>query len=467
MQYADFEKHAKNTFAFDVEYVDTEQLLANLSLEQKPKRKFPLLWLFAALLGLGTLGTLAFWYSSTDQLSTSPSAALSATTLSDEKTTIESTILNENEGTYDPLANKEIIPLSKQVGEVSDASSLSDEPNTASKVSTSSESNLNTSATANTFTSDEISKTPNSEITASKRAILPPATTSINETAPVLTLGESREEISIGRLRRLTPGLLEALDRDLPLGDPIQCPSFKEGRGFHFDLIPEVGLMYPHKSLNDESSESSLITALRSEEEEALEGLQIALYGRMSMDNSPFYLKAGLSYTRISERMALEYDYIELDTTIGIISISSNPAGDTITTVMGPIVTETQITGNTTRHYYLHQWDMPVALGYERPLGRYTIGIEGGLHLNLRTSVTGNILNTQDTFREAERGVDVKRRVGLGYFGGVHIGRYIPGFGDVYLAARARFVPDVSVDAAQTKQNYMLYGLHAGYVYRF
>jgi hypothetical protein len=466
MQYADFEKHAKNTFALDVEYVDTEQLLANLSLEQKPKRKSPILWLFAALLGLGTLGTLAFWYSSTDQLSTSPSIALSTSTGLDEMANTGSSVLNENEDVYDPLANKEINPLSKEE-EVTDASYLSEKTNTAAKASISSESNLSNSATANKFTSDEISKTPNSEITTSKSAILSSATTSISKTTPVLTLSESREEISVGQVRRLTPELLKALDRDLPLGDPIQCPSFKEGRGFHFDLIPEVGLMYPYKSLNDESSESSLIAALRSDEEEALEGLQIALYGRMSMDKSPFYLKAGLSYTRISERMALEYDYIELDTTIGIISISSNPAGDTITTVMGPIVTETQITGNTTRHYYLHQWDMPIALGYERPLGSYTVGIEGGLHLNLRTSVTGNILNTLDTFREAERGVDVKRRVGLGYFGGVHVGRYIPGFGDVYLAARARFVPDVSADAAQTKQNYMLYGLHAGYVYRF
>lgn len=464
MQYADFEKHANKTFAFDVEYVDTEQLLANLSLGQKPKRKLPLLWIFGALIGLGLLGSLAYGWPNTSNSVENGLATVLAEEQEDNPTVNTNKTLPVEAATTKDEANPKTAfsttPIDKEVETSSYTEAISNTTLTKNEIS-------DNSPASSIPSKNEETSSPISDLSSSNESAKSASLSIDVEESAALPILEERNALSIRHLDILTPDLLEDIERDLPLGDPIQCPSFKEGRGLHFDLIPELGYMIPDKSLTDESTESSLITSIRRDEERSLEGLQAALYGRITMDNFPLYLKAGLAYTRISERLALEYDYIELDTTIGIISISSNPAGDTITTVMGPIVTETQFTGNTTKHYYLHQWDFPIALGYERPLGGFMLGIEGGLHFNLRTSVTGNILDTQDTFREAERGVDVKRRVGLNYFGGVHLGKYIPGFGDVYLAARARFIPDVSDDATQTKQNYMLYGLHAGYVYRF
>jgi hypothetical protein len=134
---------------------------------------------------------------------------------------------------------------------------------------------------------------------------------------------------------------------------------------------------------------------------------------------------------------------------------------------MGDIITETTITGQSTKHYYTHQWDVPVAVGIEQAFGRWIVGLEAGVNVNVRTTASGNILRTPSEFGPVEGEVDINRRVGLGYFGGVQVGRDIEGFGEVYLAARARSIPDISSVTTSTTQRYMLYGLHAGYVYRF
>lgn len=488
MKYSEFEKHAQKTLSLDVENVNIEALLGSLSLGQKPKKRFPFLWVGIALLGvLFTVGTWAYLQRSSDVYGTKQVAVKNLSNdlsekenirneapNNDDRSTIIASALNDDEieASATELTRSEI-----EKEDTKNISTLKREAKTKSSKKQSNHSiktrdtnqgaenkSVNTTIIAASTNVLNQSNTTSSSFQSNKK----PSNFSTNtvETAAISTTS-ARSTETTSLLSTLEAEELLLGKRDIDMGDPIKCPSFKEGSRFNFDIIPEIGYMVPDKSLSDENPENSLVTSLRKDKEKSLEGLQAALYGRVTMDDNPFYLKAGLSYTRLSERMPLEYDYIESDTTIGIISISSNPAGDTTTIVMGEIITETQFTGNTTRHYYLHQWDLPIAIGYERPMGGFMLGVEGGLNVNLRTSVTGYTLASQDLFRPAERGSDISRRVGLGFFGGVSVGKYFSGIGDVYLAARARYIPDVSADAAQTDQSYMVYGLHAGYVYRF
>ena len=269
--------------------------------------------------------------------------------------------------------------------------------------------------------------------------------------------------IENGRLLTLastaTPTLLDAPR------DPIECPTFSNKGKMRLSLIPEVGIAYPSKSLTFDG-EPTATQSLRMQEEQSLEAISAALYAKAGHSKWPFYIKTELHLSRIAERLPLTYIYTEQDTTQGIISLTVSPTGDTVTAIYGDIITERMIMGNTTRHYYLSQWDIPLALGWEKRMGRWTVGLEGGVHVNVSNRISGNILQDPNTFRPVMN-TDVKRSLGLGYFGGIHVGYPVGPFGNMYMAARVRHIPNIANPQTATRQSYMLYGLHAGYEFRF
>jgi len=248
----------------------------------------------------------------------------------------------------------------------------------------------------------------------------------------------------------------------------VECPDFSRKKLFYFELIPEIGLFKPLKTLSQNSAEPSQLFDLRNENEKSLEGLQAALYGIIGLNKLPFYIKTGVSYSRISEKMNLAYEYTRLDTTQGIISITRSQTGDTLTVIYGDIITESNISGNQVRHHYFHMLDIPINLGYLYPIAeKWTLTAEVGLQFNFYMKSSGNILVTPITFDEASRDY-YRPSVGLGYNASLGVRRSITDRTDLNLNARwVSFPNSFSHDANPVIQSYNMLGLHAAWIIKF
>ena len=167
--------------------------------------------------------------------------------------------------------------------------------------------------------------------------------------------------------------------------------------------------------------------------------------------------------------MDLKYAYTRKDTTQGVISITVSQTGDTITTIYGDIITDRKISGNKVRHYSFSMIDMPVALGVEKEFGSWTAGLEAGAVFNLSLRTSGTILASDTSFVAADLpSANFRQSLGVSYFAGVTLGKDIFRAGRLYLAARARFIPDAfSGDQNRIKQSYNFFGINAGYIYTF
>lgn len=246
----------------------------------------------------------------------------------------------------------------------------------------------------------------------------------------------------------------------------INCPSFNQAY-WRLALIPDVGIFAPFKTLENKKEENGQAFEERRKMEETLEGINLGLYSMLVRDGLPIYFKAGISYSRISERMDLEYNYTELDTTIGVISQTVSANGDSITTIMGPIVSEIEFTGKNRQHNYIHLFDLPVSVGYNAYVAGFDVGIEGGVKINLMTRATGNLLTSKSEFTNLSLNELYKKRIGLSYFGGLMVGRNFGRFGDIYIAPRFTYYPtDFSNDNNDISQKYVTMGVNVGYVYK-
>ncbi len=281
---------------------------------------------------------------------------------------------------------------------------------------------------------------------------------------------DKQEYASFGVLNPLPMGysLLEST-YSLPfLGNNITCPDFSLRSKFVFELIPEVGLFLPLKNLESTSLEPGIVPR-RQDLEQSLEGISAALYGKVSHRQIPFYFKAGVSWSKLTERTQLEYSYITRDTTKGIISITYSQTGDTITTIIGDIVTERKQSGSKTRHYTLQMWDLPIMVGYEKGWNQWFAGAEVGAIINLSLQADGNMLASDTSFMHVVQPVpQFKSKVGLSYTGGLYIGRDLNRFGRIYLSTRIRLIPDqFNIEQVSYRQQYKFLGLYAGYSYMF
>lgn len=256
-----------------------------------------------------------------------------------------------------------------------------------------------------------------------------------------------------------------AIDRQLPYpGDKIICPDFSTRTKMNFELIPEIGVFLPIKNLEIISSDP-VTTSKRKDLEKSLEGISAALYGKISHRKFPLYLKAGVSWSKLTEKTVLDYSYITRDTTKGIISVTYSQTGDTITAIIGDIVSERKFSGSKTRHYALKMWDIPVMIGYEKQWNQWIVGAELCAVINLSLEAEGHMLQTDSSF------IDVKNpnqlfhsKLGLSYTGGLFIGRNLNPWSRIYLTARMRYLPDsFNVPSADYKQQYQFVGLYAGY----
>lgn len=294
--------------------------------------------------------------------------------------------------------------------------------------------------------------------------ILPAATPSKNQNANLI----ARSVIADMEVLGPTSHQL-SFPSDMPSPQQVECPTFKKGMQWHFDIIPEVGFIVPLKTLAINSTEQSESFTMRAADETPLEGLQAGLYGRIRPGNAPYYFKLGVSYTRLSERMNLDVNYTRSDTTIGIISITESQNGDTLTVIRGEIITDTMYSRQSVDHYFLHMIDIPAAIGYSKSIGGgWRIGGELGAQLNIGLSTKGKLLESADSYTDLPATGRFLPNVGLSFFAGVTLEKAISERGAIFVSPRFRYFPKAfTPDSYGIRQEYQFAGLHAGYIHSF
>ena len=502
MKYLDFEKHIKNEFEGAQESVQMDALLSSLNLgtatQKSPNRRFGL-WIFFAVFFLASsiIGWNSFNANDNNNeqslLLTQQPQLTSQNTANSEKSFSQNSTVNTSQLNILSSENPTITssPESPSTSENTENNTsspnqedlnedliLSQPKQTKKEIQNSTTKNSTTpivdsspiveSESNYSLTTSEVSNSNFSVPThqQSGKALASLSQNSLNS-IPKNTARLVRDMESVSELQHTASSPLDNdVDSELFSRMRINCPSF-DNAGWHVALIPEVGVFLPRKTLANKFSEPSPAFDNRIASESTLEGLEIGLYGMLVRDNVPFYIKGGVSYSRISERMNLEYEYTERDTTVGIISTTVSSNGDTITHIYGDIVTETTYKGSNRQHHYVHLFDFPISVGYTTYVGGFDIGVEAGVRVNFMTRATGNLLTSQSEYTNLSLNRLFKNRIGVNYFGGLMIGRNFGQFGDIYIAPRFTYFPnDFTNDANPVSQKYFAIGLNAGIVYK-
>jgi hypothetical protein len=489
MKYLDFEKHIKNELNGSKEVVQMDALLASLNLGQESpkKRRFPLWMILPFLLVASSFVVWNFM----DSFSTKKSDLFLTQEISTTQSLDNGAILANDENLEKGNGEQNAITQSKEESN-SQAEKLNNSTINNAKLETNTSNShinnphnsinnsrdlLNHQPSINVSNVDYKSSIAASNVSKFSNSYLYQTETnkndeisnkfSENHTSAEVELKNSRGVILISEVENSLE-ILENLNTDANLFSrmKINCPSF-DNSGWHMALIPEVGIFHPIKTLENKSPEESLAFNERIKSETTLEGIEIGLYGMLVRDKIPFYLKGGVSYSRISERMDLKYEYTEQDTTIGIISSTVSANGDTITHIYGDIITETTYKGSNRQHHYLHLFDIPISVGYTTYFAGLDIGVEAGVKVNFMTRATGNLLTAQNEYTNLSLNKMFKNRIGLSYFGGLMIGRNFGKLGDIYIAPRFTYYPDSFNNASNTiSQKYFNIGINAGIVYK-
>lgn len=251
--------------------------------------------------------------------------------------------------------------------------------------------------------------------------------------------------------------------------DNIGCPDFSNSdKSAGLEILAEMGVFKSLKSLEGNSSEVNAITELRQQNEKPLIGLQAGIYLKYNLARSPFYVFGGANYSRFTERMNLDFTTTEIDTTIGVISITESELGDTITYIYGELYTEITNTGNRTRHYSLSVIDVPFHIGYELDINRFSVGAEVGVALNISTLSSGQFLSSQSDFMDLQDQENFKQRVGMRYDTKLFAAYKIDQRQKVYLSASLNLYPNsFAAEELNTSQMYKQLGINLGYGYMF
>ena len=486
MKYKNFEKQISESFLHDSAAVDTDALIASLGIPVALEPKKRVAWWMLTGLALLSLLVIGLYYFMNVPMSIQGSdGSLMMTSAGMNENNNESSpiVAEYDESTSEKTSNKEL-----NTTEVKANQKKTDAKNTELIVNDNSEINFAKTikveetnkkyvSKKNTAGITEISASENFKSSQYLTTTILASTTNAGNVVKDEVENVEEESIvnNIGFNRVLDPLLLiDILESELVSVDDSpglqepECPSFSYRIPWNIALLAEVGVMKPMKDLKNIGSANSAFD-LRDRNESSKEAIQIGLHAKVSKGSNPLYVRGGAAYTRIAEQMNEEYDYIELDTMRGLISITTSMTGDTITAIYGDIVSETRYTGRSEKHYFLHLLDIPVAVGYQLPIaGSFYAGAEVGVQFNLRTSGSGLIFRDINDYADLSEVTTKETKVGISYFGGFHFGKHLSKRSSIQLSARFRYYPSrFSAVDPSIEQRYNLAGLHAGYMYRF
>lgn len=482
MNYRNFEKNIKDKLYHAEADLDINQFINELNTKREKTRKIPFLpFILLATVFLAAGFFLLGKYS--NQLGTSTESQFSKVAKSEPINEVSTNLAIQQSQVSQPIEQKPIIDPNQNTLNPSDQIAITKTNNSSYKkfdIQSSSVSNKNLVADIEKTVSknDKLAKNSNAFENVTPIGTQNNTTTNniqiaTNESDMPNAENSSRDSEFNGFLsdlplknQKLT--FNHKLNIGLAYTKDVKCPSFAKKSNIQFSFIPEVGYFRPLKSLANNVGENPLVYDLRNKNEKSLEGLQAALYLQVQKKSSPLYFRAGINYAQMTEKMSLQYTYTQRDTSIGIISITVSQTGDTITTIYGEIITETQKKGTKVGHHKFQLWDIPVSIGYEKRFAGFNLGAEVGASFNVSMSASGKLLENSIGFKEIAFDSPYKSKLGINYFGSVFISKEVLENQSVYAALRGRYIPEYFTNSgAPITEKYSLVGLHIGYKINF
>lgn len=248
----------------------------------------------------------------------------------------------------------------------------------------------------------------------------------------------------------------------------LPCPTFGKPSGLRFSLLAEGGVIQPLRNLQDKGTEPGDVFALRDNNESAIPGYHLGVFGKVEKLGIPLYLRTGLVYEKNYGRINLTYSTIERDTMRGLISVTTNNVGDTITYIYGNIVTETEVDRQTKRYHSFQTWEVPVIIGFTSPYNGFLFHAEAGIFFNISNHQQGSILTDTDTFTDIDQNLLFQDQLGISYMFGFMMEKPINTNAGIYLSLNYRYIPrDFSISTNPISQKYQLLGLNVGYRWSF
>ncbi|MBK7741466.1 MAG: hypothetical protein IPI42_13240 [Saprospiraceae bacterium] len=470
MNYKEFEKNIKNKLSEHEAQIDTNALVSAIFLKKKKGKRFPAWWGYVGALIVVTLvSTLWIFDSRNNDLSYKDRAATNPTAESEQPGLTYDDVYDRTP--TDGLNTKDNSVKNEMVASIASGNNLDVNSGTASFQD-------NQSTYHKALSGEDIQQASAITVSDVDDSKIPVSNT-LSEEKIVSSDGiQSTYSTSIARVKKGVSdiGVLTSKSVDLhlnnkalfDLGPGVKCPTFKSKRRIGFALIPEVGVFYPLANFKSEAGPENQPFAMRERNERSLEGLQAGLYGKIFLSNSPWYLKTGLNYGRITRQMTFNDSYIQRDTTIGIIAITESQNHDTLTIIKGPIVTETTISKYEKRHYFHHMMSLPIVLGAQYNLNGIILGVEAGVNLNLISEQTGYVMVSPNQFGLVKDANLYRKRTGLSYLAGVQVGVPLFDKNILALAIRANINPNnFALDNVPFNEKYQMLGVHLMYEIRF
>jgi hypothetical protein len=245
------------------------------------------------------------------------------------------------------------------------------------------------------------------------------------------------------------------------------CPDFREYRNdWYIEAFASADL--PIKTLQDLHDKSDFVQRKDSTEHMLLSfsaGLRVS----KNLTNN-LLLKTGFHYSQINERFDYKNENERRIVTVITIRTVIRGPGDTLlvrdTSQVETVGTRVKRTYNTYRNI-----DVPLILSWELRKPDFTIGLQGGLLFNLRSTFHGDMLDStlvpmSQTARSPQS--QIRTNWGLGLYAGVSFIKPVSPMLDVFAEPWYRvYLKNVAAPDAPFRQNMQAWGLQLGVRYRF
>lgn len=273
------------------------------------------------------------------------------------------------------------------------------------------------------------------------------------------TLTPSATSVSAFQMSALPITLLYLHRKEKLPFDQSKCAAFSDQKvRFYFDVLASPDIAF--RNIKAITSDFESYAATRKETEAGR--YNYSLGARLSaVSNSGLALRAGINYSEINERFEL------LNGTRIVITYDQN--GNIIGTP--DTIADKVVTNN--RYQTL---DVPVMIGYEIPIKKVTLTINGGAYFNLHFKPQGEFLSPYDnrpvSFSNSENPEGTlpafREKLGIGWYGSVGVQYKISPRLQVLVEPHLRsYTTSLTRDDFMTDQKYLTAGVFVGLRHQF
>ncbi|MFK7775066.1 MAG: hypothetical protein AB8F94_23195 [Saprospiraceae bacterium] len=229
------------------------------------------------------------------------------------------------------------------------------------------------------------------------------------------------------------------------------------------------GFSFVNRLLENNNSDNQALFNLRNETESTHGAINISVLG--TWKPKPFLsISTGLNFTQINEQFKFQGEIIQKDSIENdIVAFQININEDSIA-IFGDQVFDRKFNHNKLYFNKYRMIDIPVLIGFEKRIKKFSLGGRAGVFVNLKLKTSGMIFQATDSFvnLNSNQGEVFRSNVQLSYyFGGVvkyHLKKQLA----ISAQPNFRVFPkNFSVTNTFTNQNYRLFGLNLGLEYEF